>query len=110
MTSLLSLKNTLNFPSYAEQKPVLQMTYKALFDQRPQDFNNPFFSLSTAVFLASLPVLKHTMLAFISGPLHLPFLGPEGTFSRYMPDSLPHLLRSLLKILLLNKACPDHPI
>lgn len=74
MTSLLSLKNILNFPSYAEQKPVLKMTYKAPFDQPPQEFNALFFSLSTTVPLASLTVLKHATLAFISGPLHLPFL------------------------------------
>ena len=58
MTSLLSLKNILNFPSYAEQKPVLKMTYKALFDQPPPDFHIFLFSLSTTVPLASLTVLK----------------------------------------------------
>ena len=74
MTSLLSLKNILNFPSYAEQKPVLKMTYKALFDQPPPDVNILFFSLSTTVLLASLTVLKPSLLAFISGSLHLAFL------------------------------------
>lgn len=79
MTSLLSLKNILNFPSYAEQKPVLKMTYKALFDQPPLDFNILFFSLSTTVPLASLTVLKFAPprpphLAFIPGSLHLSFL------------------------------------
>lgn len=49
------------------------MTYKALFDQPPQDFNIPF-SLHNS-FLGLLDHPQKCPLAFISGPLHLPFLG-----------------------------------
>lgn len=115
MTSLLSLKNILNFPSYAEQKPVLKMTYKALFDQPPLDFNILFFSLSTTVPLASLTVLKFApppppppcFHARVSA-LVIPQL--QGTYPRYMPGSLTPLLRGLLKRPLLNQVHHDHSI
>ena len=84
MTSLLSLKNILNFPSYAEQKPVLKMTYKALFDQPSPDFIIFLFSLSTTVPLASLTVLKFAPHCFHLRVSALVITQLEGTYPRYM--------------------------
>lgn len=78
-------KNSLNFPSYAGQKPVLKMTCKDLFDQPLQDFKNLFLSFRS-ILLASLLAFKQATLS--SQGLCTCHSQPTENVPRYMPDSL----------------------